>query len=432
MNSITATFSTKKILTAILILAVILRIGSAIMLGDTLDPVSQARIMDQVSYNALAQSLLAGHGYSFDKYWYPFTPPNTPTAHWSFAYPVYLAAVYALTGYHPLAARILQAIISGILAGLLLYRLGKRLGGEWSGLLSAALGALYIYFIYHDAALMTESYFILGILAMLNLAVEIGQENGGTRSWVLLGLVLGVTTLLRQTVLLWLPFLLLWFIWVQRGKIPWKGFVITIGLIALFILPFTARNYLVYGKFLPLNSNAGYALYAANHPHHGTHFDQDYVAALPEDLQNQNLNEAEWSSALTARGLQFVLEDPARYLLLSWSRVGVFFNFWFSPESTLSSNLMRVLSYGVYLPFFVLGIIFSLRDWRRYSLLYLFAVIYTAMHVFTWASIRYRLPIDASMMPFAALALLTLASKLGIWSKWENRIGPVEKPAVDL
>ncbi len=79
-----------------------------------------------------------------------------------------------------------------------------------------------------------------------------------------------------------------------------------------------------YHAFLPLNSNAGFALYSANHPYHGTHFDQDYVAPLPSDLMSLGLNGAQWNTALIVRGVEFILQDPGRYLLLSLNRVGSF------------------------------------------------------------------------------------------------------------
>ena len=62
-----------------------------------------------------AVSLLAGRGYSFDQDWYPgFTRAGEPTAHWSFLYPLYLAVVYAVFGYHPLAARLVQALLDKV------------------------------------------------------------------------------------------------------------------------------------------------------------------------------------------------------------------------------------------------------------------------------------------------------------------------------
>lgn len=406
----------KRYLWLIFLAAVILRIGSALYLGDRLDSPQQDRVHDQLTYNALARSLLAGRGYTFKQVWYPgFTPADTPTAHWSFLYPLYLAGVYSLTGYHPVAARVLQGMLAGGLTIWLLYRLGRRLAGEMVGLISAGLGAVYAYFVFHDAALMTEAFFIVGVLAMLNLALTIvDKDHPPVWLWLLLGLALGVTSLLRQTILLWLPFLLAWLVWAGRGRIQWRGLAGMLAIVVLAILPWTVRNYRVYGAFLPLNSNAGYALYSANHPDHGTQFDQDYAAPLPGDLVDLGLNEAQWNTALTRRGLAFISQDPWRYSLLSLDRAGIFFNFWFSAESSLASNLMRVLSFGLFLPFFIYGLILSLRDWRRYSLIYLFGVVYSAMHILTWASVRYRLPVDAALMPLAALAVVDLAARLGV------------------
>jgi hypothetical protein len=168
-------------------MAIILRLLAAIYLGNSLVGVQQDRIQDQNSYDALAQSLLGGRGYSFEMdYWYPgFTRAGEQTAHWSFLYPAFLAGVYGVFGHYPLAARLVQVLISGILSTWLFYRLGQRLGGKTVGLVTAALGAVYIYFVYHDAALMTESFFTLGILAIFVLSlklVEPGSDIEGNGS----------------------------------------------------------------------------------------------------------------------------------------------------------------------------------------------------------------------------------------------------------
>ena len=65
----------RKLLWGALILAVVLRVGAAIWLGDTLDGLQQVRVYDQHSYQALAESILAGKGYSFNRPWYPFASP---------------------------------------------------------------------------------------------------------------------------------------------------------------------------------------------------------------------------------------------------------------------------------------------------------------------------------------------------------------------
>jgi len=363
-------------------LAVLLRLATAIWLGDTIEGAQQVRVYDQHSYNALAQALLAGRGYSFERAWYPgFTPANTPTAHWSFLYPLYLAGVYATGGFHPLAARLIQALIVGIVETWLVYRLGRTLFSEKVGLIAAGLSAVYLYFIFYDATLMTEPFFICSVLAMLLLGLRISGEARdltspqalplkGWGEWALLGLIAGLAALLRQTVLFWLPVEMAWILWAGRKRWdgwrrPLAGTLASLGVAMLVVLPWTARNFVVYGAFLPLNSNAGYAFYAANHPNHGVHFDQDYVAPLPEDLLAQDLNEAQWTTALTRRGLAFIVEEPLRYLRLTLSKAGVQFAFWFLPESNLTSNLLRMLSFGAYLPLFIAGLVLSRRDWRQ-------------------------------------------------------------------
>jgi hypothetical protein len=55
----------------------------------------------------------------------------------------------------------------------------------------------------------------------------------------------------------------------------------------------------------------------------------------------------------------------------------------------------------------------SQGSWFRFSttplaLALLFMVFYTLLHILTWAMPRYRLPVDAVALPFAALALVEL------------------------
>jgi 4-amino-4-deoxy-L-arabinose transferase-like glycosyltransferase len=117
-------------LAGILVLAVILRLGVALYLGDVVT--APPLLTDQRAYHTLGIELLAGHGFSFPTPWYPFTPPNTPTAHWSFLQSLYVAGVYTVFGVHPLAARLVTAVLGGILLPWMVYRLARRVfsGGE--------------------------------------------------------------------------------------------------------------------------------------------------------------------------------------------------------------------------------------------------------------------------------------------------------------
>ena len=404
----------QRILTLILVAAVLIRIPIAFYMGDQVTVLPG--IQDQVSYDALAQSLLDGRGYSFTKNWYPFTPAYTPTAHWSFIYPPYLAGVYAITGYHPLAARLLQAVVGGALICFLVYRIGRRVVNEETGLVAAGLAAVYGYFIYYNAALMTETFFIVLVLLTLYLGIKL-KENPTLILWIGLGFSLGLAGLLRQTILLFAPFLLFWLFMELRGRgIRWWHFTLPIVVIIVLVAPWTIRNYQVYGEFLLLNSNAGYALFASNNPNLGTDWRNDVVVVpVPEELKGQN--EAKLDKALTRKGIEYILSDPERYLWLTLDKTLEYFWFWPSSTSGRISNLNRVLSFGLYLPFMLLGLILSFSRWRAFVPLYLYIIIHTSIHLLSWPAPRYRLSVDAVSMVFAALALLELAKQLRSWHR---------------
>jgi 4-amino-4-deoxy-L-arabinose transferase-like glycosyltransferase len=429
----------KRPLVAIMVVALLLRLVSVAVMGNSVEPLPG--IFDQISYHNLALRLLDGHGFSFGEPWWPATAADAPTAHWSYLYTVYLAAVYAIFGPHPWVARLLQAVAVSFLMPWLVYRLSRRLFGSNSapgsqsdanrltsghkvGLVAAAIIAVYVYFFYYAAALITESFYIVAILWIFDLAIVISQtKTTSLRHWLLLGVALGVAVLLRQLFLLFIPLLLFWLWWVARPRLPY--FLVSLTVLILMMLPWTIRNYLAFDRFVILNTNAGYAFYWGNHPIYGTSFIPilpNYYSLLPPELLE--LDEAALDTALLKRGIEFILNDPVRYLQLSLSRIPHYFVFWPSAESSLLSNLSRVASFGLFLPFMLYGLIRTLR--YRYPslaariaspffLIYLFIVVYTGIHVLTWTLIRYRLPIDAFLIIFAGLAVVELGERLNVW-----------------
>jgi 4-amino-4-deoxy-L-arabinose transferase-like glycosyltransferase len=313
-----------------------------------------------------------------------------------------------------LAARLVQAAVGGALICFLVYKIGRRVVNEDTGLVAAGLAAVYGYFIYYNAALMTETFFIVSVLLSLHLSLEI-KEQHTLRRWLGLGLTLGLGTLLRQTILVFVPFLLLWLFWeLKKVSVRWWYFAVPVIVIILLVAPWTIRNYSVYHQFLPLNSNAGYALYASNHPHLGTQWsNENIVVAVPEELSGQN--EAQLNDALSQKAVEFILADPQRYMWLTLNKTLEYFKFWPSRDSSLISNLNRVLSFGLYLPFMLVGIYLSFSRWRSYLPLYLFSIVHTGIHLLSWPAPRYRLSVDAVLMVFAGLALVQLFNQLNSW-----------------
>ncbi len=408
-----------KALWSILGIAVLLRLAAAFYLGNTV--VALPGTFDQLSYHNLALRVLDGHGFTFGEPWWPATPAGEPTAHWSYLYTYFLVAVYWLFGPHPLAARLVQVVIVGVLHPYLAYVLGRELFNEVTGLVAAGITAVYLYFIYYAAALMTEPFYITAILLSLLLAVRLarsaGEETGRGRILALqLGLALGAAILLRQLFLLMVPLIYLWIWWPARKR-QVVNLLLTTAVIGLMILPATLYNARRFDSFVLLNTNAGFAFFWGNNPIYGYEFqpilnedETSYGELIPVELRS--LDEAALDRELLKRGLQFVVEDPGRYLILSLSRIPPYFMFWPSAESSLISNLARLGSFTITLPFMVLGLFQALK--RRPSLssplvlMLLLALGYTGVHVLIWTLIRYRLPVDGVMVIFAAYALVNL------------------------
>ncbi len=422
-----------KPLAAILFVSVLLRIGAAVYLGN--EVADLPGIADQLSYQDLAERVVGGYGFTHATLWWPWTRANEPTAHWSYLYTLYLAGVYALVGVRPIVARLLQAIVTGVLHPWLAHRLGRRLFGERVGLVAAGATAVYIYFIYYAGALMTEAFYLTVILWGLEISFSMvsapfGSAQGksgepGTRPHWLgralgLGVLLGVTLLLRQVYLLFIPFLFIWIL-TAGGKRQFRSLVVAGAVMVCAILPATLFNYRQFDRFVLLNTNAGFAFFWGNHPIYGTHFvpilpgQGAYQKLIPEEVRV--LDEAAMDQELLRRGIGFVTADPWRYVLLSLSRIPAYFQFGYAAKSGLVSNISRIGSFGVFLPFMIWGLI---KGWsRRWDspgfVLVLFAVVYSGVHLLTWALVRYRLPVDAVLLVFAACALA------GLWDAWRNR-----------
>ncbi len=456
-----------RVMRVILIVAVCLRVASAVYQGDSVVPLPGT--YDQVSYHELAVRVLEGHGFSFGTGWWPATRAGEPTAHWSFLYVLYLAAVYAAVGIHPLVARLLQAVLAGLLQPWLTWRLGSRFFGERVGLIGAGIAAVYAYFVYYAGSLITETFYLVAILWALDRATTMAAKPAGSirvGSWVHLGLALGCTVLLRQVFLFMVPLVLLYLGW----QLAWKpgissgglkrfarGGAVSLLVIGFMIVPWTVRNYRAFDRLVLLNTNAGFAFFWGNHPIHGYFFipilpgaesgsgTPGYGDLIPDDLRH--LSEAALDQALMQRGIGFVLADPVRYLVLSASRAVEYFKFWPTPDSGLVSNLSRVGSFGVCLPFMLAGLVLSLARFRPVGalpgggvngcsatgnrkgsssladhegrsregtvLLLGLAGAYTLLHLGTWALVRYRVPVDALTILFAAVAMSRAYELLG-------------------
>lgn len=387
----------KQPLLWILIIAFVLRLAAALVLGNSVRGLSGAQ--DEITYSMLGHRFVQGFGLTFPEDWYPWIKANAQQAYFSDAISYYLAAIYALFGYQPLAARILTGLLSTVSVGLL-YLLSTRLFGRTVGLVAAAIAAVYAYLIYYGVTLVTEPLFILMLLVTMLLTYSL-LDRPRAWKWPALGAALALAVLLRMAVIFFAIALLGWLAWrIQQRR--WRV-LIPLAVIGLAIVPFTIQNYQTFHRFLLLEANFGHVFWNGNHPDSLGNFHPYRVFPIPADVLALN-NDVDITNELLRRGIQNILHDPGLFVMLTITRLREFFLFWPTPESDLLANTLRVFSFGIMWPFAAAGLWLSRRQWRDLLPIYIFMVMHTGVYAITWTMIRYRVPLDAFLILFAAVA----------------------------
>lgn len=243
-----------------------------------------------IRYNAMAQNIVH-HGY--------LGAGGGPSAFITPGYPLFLAFLYRFVGlFHGRALSLQETVhevyffqqLLSLVSLWLVYRIGCQLRGKVAGLIAAVLTVFYIQIAFVGLMLLTEALFMplfLGTISMGLLALE-RQKRW---QYFLAGLLLGLTTLVRPTVLpFWLAFIV--FDWWQRyqrravtaqaeakpevhaghAAAVWKGgfwqaaLWLTVGVV-LPLIPWWIRNVIDFHHFILLDNDSGNPLLAGAIPY---------------------------------------------------------------------------------------------------------------------------------------------------------------------
>ena len=124
------------------------------------------------------------------------------------------------------------------------------------------------------------------------------------------------------------------------------------------------------------------------------------------------LSEPEREARLLSEGLGFMANDPARTARFMVAKAGLLFKLTPSNEINRRYALVSLLSYGVLVPFMVIGAILSLRHWPLTWPLLLWAAMGSASGILVFAGIRLRMRIEPILLLFAAVGIVELVQWL--------------------
>ena len=127
-----------------------------------------------------------------------------------------------------------------------------------------------------------------------------------------------------------------------------------------------------------------------------------------------NLNENNRDKEATKIALSYykhlVRENPQFILKVIWIKWKAFWNI-IPRNRGMVAQVASVLSFGILLPFFVLGIIISIRNKKTYLLFFSIANTLIICMIY-YANIRYRFPIEPFFIIIASSGILFTYNKL--------------------
>jgi len=325
-------------------------------------------------------------------------------------YPYWVALLWKMSD-RSLTGVILIQLVLGALQSLVLYGLGKRLFDARVGLVAAALTAWYGPFVFHQGTLLRD--WIPPILEPWGLWLLLrAQDSGRAWTWLSAGAVLGLALLTKETVLLFLPLVLLWSLFVNRRSLPQAGRaggLVLVGLL-LVLSPLIWRNAVVGAPPLSISNRAPEGFIEGNAP-------DTYPIALQHPASMAGILER--SNGDTRR----VIRETLALYHGDWRRLGdllllktrgvvdpleVPSNLDLTYAFELSPPLRLTLTYGLIFPIGVVGLLASLRMRGAQALILLYAIAVVAGVMSTIIVARYRLVLVPLLLVYGAGAIVCL------------------------
>jgi len=225
--------------------------------------------------------------------------------------------------------------------------------------------------------------------------------------WIAYGLFWGVVALTNTTLVLMMPFALAALL-VRWGRPARKCALAAILVFGCALVPWTVRNYVVFHKVIPVRGNFGAILWCGNRPDVKGPCDESMNAIqnLTERQAYLRLGDAEYVASRQRMALEFIAQNPGRFLELTRNRI---VNFW-AAAGREEAKLGLVASWSA-LAF--AGLIGMLRKRPLISVPFAAALLlYPLPYYVTLACTFYRYPINPVVDLLAIYACATAGSWL--------------------
>jgi Dolichyl-phosphate-mannose-protein mannosyltransferase len=370
----------------------------------------------------VASAIAAGNGFSSPLRFFD----TGPTAWFTPIYPYLVAGIFRVWGTFSSESKGVIQISNCAFAALTIipiYAIAQKCFGKTSAVISAWAWTLLPTSLLFPIIWIWDTALAALFMALLFWATLAMRDAKKLTAWAGYSALWAVGVLINPSLLSVFPFLAGWAVWKSRHSVPWTRTVaVTILVFAAAMVPWTVRNYRVFGKFIVLRSNFGLELWLGNNPGVPDTWSPWLHPndSLEEAEKYKRMGEIAFMAEKQREAIEFMRTHPAETLRLMYRR---FINTWVgisdSPADEWAASpwyLRGFIVLNVAFPLLaLLGFLFARRSRSEEALPYfIMLMVFPLVFYLTHSSLRYRFPMDPIMMVLAAYGV---AYPISLWNE---------------
>jgi hypothetical protein len=379
---------------ALIGVALVLACALAIVLlsGDTL------RYVDETDYQDMTQVLIHKHAF--------LTLHGYPTALRPPGYPLVIAPAY-LIAERPLGAKLLNAMFLAATAYMLCLLTRRMFASSVD--LAPYLTLCCPIFFYTASTLYPQTF---GGMLLVATILLISRRPLTFSASIAAGLLYGVLCLAIPSFLLLIPILAAYVLVARTGTVKSSLFrsMILVAAIVVTIAPWTIRNKIELGKYIPVSTNGGMNLALGNSAQSSANGKPDIAEVCPQSANIRD--EVLYNEILTRCALDWISHNPSAAAQLWLAKTANYFNF--RNDLATSEETARWkgwLEFVTYYPLLALALV-RLLFYRSYRFTALEALLYfvyfanAPLSAVFFTRVRFRVPFDLLLIAIDSAFLL--------------------------
>ncbi len=331
--------------------------------------------------------------------------------------------MHFLTGRNYFVFEIAQSLIAGV-AAVLLVMIAKKIFSLKAAVLTGILYSFHPGLVVYSGKIheLTLTVFLICLICYM----VICSGNLSIYRVIIIGVLIGVGTLLRPIFILFLPAFAFYLISKRyASKVFIVNMLIAAALTGLVISPWICRGYRIYHRFIFITTNSAELFWRGSSVNASgtalTRGRSDIISTMDAGFKNRlfSLNEIGQYDFFKNEALAYIKSHKRNFLKMTALK---FFYFWsFSPQTGLEYPAVWLYAYGAFYLFLVPGVCFAIWcmirgcgpvDLPALGFLVLFCVLVSLAHSLYYVETRHRWMIEPILLAVSSYGFVSIKEAL--------------------